>query len=257
MKILHSRILGSGPPLIILHGFLGMSDNWKSLGSQLANSGFQVHLVDQRNHGRSFWSEDFNYGLLVEDLLNYYRHHGIGKSSLIGHSMGGKTAMLFACHHPERIEKLIVADIGPKHYPPHHQMILESLNKLDLTRLKTRNEADEALSESIKDWGIRQFLLKNLFWVKPGILAFRMNLAVLKTSMEQIGTPLPGTCSFSGPSLFLRGSKSNYILDEDFMLIRKHFPEAEIQTIQNAGHWLHAEKPADFLNACFKFLNLT
>lgn len=255
MKILHSQILGSGRPLVILHGFLGMSDNWKSIGMQFAESGFQAHLLDQRNHGHSFWSDNFNYDCMTEDMLKYLDYHGLEKSSVIGHSMGGKTAMLFACRYPERMEKLIVADIGPKYYPPHHKAILESLNALDFTRIKSRSEADEVLSENIKEWGIRQFLLKNLHWTKSGVLGFRMNLAVLKNSMEQIGTPLPETCHFSNSTLFIRGGNSDYILGQDQILIKNHFPNAKIQTIQGTGHWLHAEKPLEFVNTCLAFLN--
>jgi pimeloyl-ACP methyl ester carboxylesterase len=125
-KPLYSKITGKGAPLCILHGFLGMSDNWKTLGNTYAEKGYEVHLIDQRNHGRSFHSEDFNYDLLSNDLLDYLGHHGIAKTHIIGHSMGGKTAMQFACSQPFYVEKLIVADIAPKYYPPHHQEIVNA-----------------------------------------------------------------------------------------------------------------------------------
>ncbi len=255
MNLLHAKILGSGRPLIILHGFLGMSDNWKSLGSQYAEAGFQVHLIDQRNHGRSFWSDRFDYPTMVEDLREYMDYHRLIRASVIGHSMGGKTAMLFACMYPERVERLLVADIAPKYYPPHHKWIIDALSALPEGKIETRNQADDLLSASIPDWGIRQFLLKNLHWVKPGQLGFRMNLPVLSLSMEAIGAALPSGARFDGPVLFLRGGKSPYIADEDLPGIRAHFPQAALETVAGAGHWLHAEKPAEFYRISLNFMN--
>ena len=162
-EILHSKILGTGKPLLILHGFLGMSDNWKTLGAQYAENGFQSHLIDQRNHGKSFHSENFNYDYLSNDLKRYIEHHNLTKVSVIGHSMGGKTAMQFACDHPEMIYKLIVVDIAPKYYPPHHQDIINGLTALPIEKMGTRGEADEELSKYISDIGTSQFLLKNLY----------------------------------------------------------------------------------------------
>lgn len=255
MKLVHSRILGSGRPLMILHGFLGMSDNWKSLGMQFAEAGFQVHLIDQRNHGHSFWADRFDYPTLAEDLLHYMDHHRIIRTALLGHSMGGKTAMLFACMFPERVDHLLVADIAPKAYPPHHKWILDALNALPAETLTSRNQADDLLSESIREWGIRQFLLKNLHWVKPGQLGFRMNLPVLSRSMEAIGAPLPSGARYDGPVLFIRGGKSPYIADEDLPGIHAHFPNAALETLPGAGHWLHAEKPGEFFRLSLEFMN--
>jgi pimeloyl-ACP methyl ester carboxylesterase len=255
MELMHSNILGKGTPLLILHGFLGMSDNWKTLGRKYADQGFEVHLLDQRNHGRSFWSEDFNYPVLAEDLLHYMDSQEIGSGMLIGHSMGGKTAMTFACTHPQRVAKLIVADIAPKRYPPHHQQILEALEALPLETLESRTDADEALAQHIDNWGIRQFLLKNLYWVEPGRLGLRINLEVLKHKMEEIGAALPETALYGGPVLFLRGGTSGYVTRGDLPLIQKHFPKASLQTLEGAGHWLHAEKPEAFLRESLKFLN--
>jgi pimeloyl-ACP methyl ester carboxylesterase len=255
MELMHSNILGEGTPLLILHGFLGMSDNWKTLGRKYADQGFEVHLLDQRNHGRSFWSEEFNYPVLAEDLLHYMDSHEIGSGLLIGHSMGGKTAMTFACTYPHRVAKLIVADIAPKRYPPHHQQILEALEALPLETLESRTDADEALAQHIDNWGIRQFLLKNLYWVEPGRLGLRINLEVLKHKMEEIGAALPETAFYEGPVLFLKGGASGYVTPGDLPLIRKHFPKASLQTLEGAGHWLHAEKPEAFLQESLKFLN--
>ena len=253
MSLLHSQILGEGQPLLVLHGFLGMSDNWKSHGLQWAKQGYQVHLIDQRNHGRSFHHPDFDYSILSEDLDNYIQHYNLPAVLLLGHSMGGKTVMNYACEHPEKVKKLLVADIAPKYYPPHHGYIFDALNRIDLNSIASRGEADKVLSQSLSDWGMRQFLLKNLYWEEPGKLAFRCNLAVLGERLEEIGEPLPSHFHFTGPTLFLRGDRSEYIVEADFGLIQQHFPLAEVQTISNAGHWLHAENPKDFLQTSLTF----
>lgn len=252
--ILHSRIEGKGKPFVILHGFLGMSDNWKTLGSQFAEVGYEVHMLDMRNHGKSFQSEDFTYELMAKDVKEYCDFHKIENIILLGHSMGGKTAMLLATLHPELIEKLIIADIGPKFYPQHHQPILEGLNAVDFSRQPSRSEVEETVSKYITDFGTRQFLLKSLYWKEKEQLAFRFNLAVFNKKIEEIGKALPASSQFSKPTLFLRGSKSNYILDADFETIQQHFPNVKIETISNAGHWLHAENPKDFYTETLNFL---
>ena len=254
-QILHSTVLGDGQPLLILHGFLGMSDNWKTLGNKYAENGFRVHLIDQRNHGRSFHSQDFDYGYLANDLKRYVNEHQLNRVTVLGHSMGGKTAMQFAVNHPSIINKMLVADIAPKFYPPHHHEIIEALKTLNFSELKSRSEADKKLAESLSDFGIRQFLLKNLYWVEKGQLGFRCNLNVLQHRMEEIGETISGTSSFEGPTLFLRGSRSEYIHENDVPSIKKHFPNATISTIKNAGHWLHAENPNDFFAQSLEFMN--
>lgn len=255
MGLLHANILGKGTPLVILHGFLGMSDNWKTLGQKYAGAGYEVHLLDQRNHGRSFWSESFDYPVLAEDLRAYMEAKHLPSAILLGHSMGGKTAMQFACTYPDRVDKLIVADIAPRRYPPHHEHILGALEALPLDALESRAAADEALSKHIENWGIRQFLLKNLYWARPGKLGLRVNLPVLKNRMEEIGAPLPEGAVYKGPVLFVRGGASGYISDADLPLILDHFPGARLETLEGAGHWLHAEKPEAFLSATLGFMD--
>ena len=254
--ILHSSITGSGKPFVILHGFLGMGDNWKTLANQFAEAGYQMHLVDQRNHGRSFHSDTFNYEVLAEDLKNYCQEHDLKDIVLLGHSMGGKTAMLFAMRYPEYINKLIIADIAPKYYAPHHQQILKGLTALSENHeaRTSRGNADDFLKEYISDWGTRQFLLKNLYWQKDKTLALRVNLPVLKREVEAIGEGLPTQTVYEGATLFLNGLKSDYITEDDKPLIKAHFPAAEIIGIEKAGHWLHAENPKDFFAEVMKFL---
>mgnify|MGYP003665835111 CR=1 FL=1 len=253
--LLHSNILGEGKPFIILHGFLGTSDNWKTIGTEFSEKGFQVHLLDQRNHGQSFWDDTFNYVVLAEDLKQYCNHYQLDDIVLLGHSMGGKTAMLFASLYPELVSKLIIADISPKFYPEHHQTILKGLQAIDFDVIKSRGDADALLGDYIKDFGTRQFLLKNLYWKQKGELAFRMNLDVLVSNISEIGKALPDNSTFSKNTLFLRGGNSDYILEKDGALISKHFPKATIITIKNAGHWLHAENPKDFFEAVMAFVS--
>ena len=252
--LLHSNIIGEGKPLVILHGFLGMGDNWKTLARQFSEEGFQVHLVDQRNHGRSFHHHQFDYEILAEDLKNYCNYYNLQSVFLLGHSMGGKTAMLFAAQFPEMIEKLIVADIAPRYYPPHHDYILNGLAALDFDALKTRKEADEALSQYVADLGTRQFLLKNLYWEEKGRLGLRINLPVLRENVSEIGEALAVNLRFEGDTLFLRGDKSEYIGLSDENLIKMQFPKSKIETISKAGHWLHAENPKEFFDFTLQYI---
>ena len=208
MKMLHSKIIGNGRPLLILHGFLGMSDNWKTLGNQYADHGYEVHLIDQRNHGKSFHSSEFEYEFLAADLNHYIESSAIKNPILLGHSMGGKTAMQFACTYGNSVSKLIVADIAPKYYPPHHQEILNGLLSLDFNVITSRKEADEALAKHLSDFGIRQFLLKNLHWIEKGKLGFRFNLDILQHKMEEIGENISSVATYEGATLFLRGDRS-------------------------------------------------
>ena len=252
--LLHSNIIGEGKPFVILHGFLGMSDNWKTLGRQFSQHQFQVHLVDQRNHGRSFWNDTFNYDILAEDLKQYCDTHSLKNIVLLGHSMGGKTAMLFATKYPELVSKLIIADISPRFYPIHHDAILDGLSALNFDTIKTRGEADDTLSTYVTDFGTRQFLLKNLYWIEKGKLALRINLDILKNEVAEIGEALPPQAIFKNKTLFLRGDRSEYIGIDDESIISNHFLKAKIITISNSGHWLHAENPKDFFEEVLLFV---
>ena len=252
--LLHSNIIGEGPPFVILHGFLGMGDNWKTLAKQFSGLGFQVHLVDQRNHGRSFHDSVFNYDVLAADLKAYYDHHALENTVLLGHSMGGKTAMLFAALYPKCVSKLIVADIAPRFYPVHHDAILEGLSSLNFEELTSRKEAEIQLSKYVQDVGTRQFLLKNIYRVSPTVLGLRINLEALKTQVSEVGEALSPLLSYPKDSLFLRGDHSEYISTQDEGPIKVQFPNATIQTVTNAGHWLHAENPVEFFERVCAFI---
>lgn len=254
MALLHSRILGEGKPFIIVHGFLGMSDNWKTLGKKFAEIGYQVHLVDQRNHGKSFHDSAFNYDLMCNDLLYYMQHYQLKESILLGHSMGGKTVMEFSCKQPDMVSKLIVADIAPKFYPEHHQTILAGLEAIDFSVVNSRKEADETLAKYISQIAIRQFLLKNLYWKEKGVLDYRFNLKALINNIKEVGKALDPDASCPTPTLFVKGAQSNYILDSDHRAIYNQFPNATIVSIPKAGHWLHAEDPETFFDAVTSFI---
>jgi esterase len=252
--MLYSKIEGQGKPLLILHGFLGMSDNWKTLALQYVTEGFETHIIDLRNHGRSFHSDDFDYHFMVNDVYEYCQENKLENIDIIGHSMGGKVAMLLATTHSQLVDKLLVADIGPKYYAPHHDTILAGLNAVDFSKKPTRNQVDDIVKNYIFDFGTRQFLLKSLYWQTPDQLAFRFNLDVFNKKINQIGTALPEGNIFLKPTLFIRGGNSDYILDADFEGIKSHFPNSKIQTIPNVGHWLHAENPKMFFEISISFL---
>jgi pimeloyl-ACP methyl ester carboxylesterase len=259
MNLLHSKILGSGEPLLIIHGFLGMGDNWKTLGNRFADSdsyqNYEVHIIDQRNHGRSFHSDEFNYEIMVDDLLQYINHYQLKKVNLLGHSMGGKTVMLFAVTYPEIVNKLIVSDIAPRFYPRHHQSILEGLNAIDFSQQRSRKEVEEKLKYYVSEYNVRQFLLKNVYWESKEKLGFRFNLNSLIDNIDEIGMALPSLTLFNGETLFLKGENSGYISIDDENLIETHFPDAIIVTVKKAGHWLHSENPSDFYDYVVSFLN--
>lgn len=253
-NLLYAKIEGSGKPLLVLHGFLGMSDNWKTLGAKYAESGFAAHLLDLRNHGRSFHSDTFNYQAMADDIVIYCKANNLDKVDVIGHSMGGKVAMFLAVTYPELVDKLIVADISPKYYTPHHQDVMAALNAVDFSTNPSRNDVQETIEQHVTEPGVVQFLMKNVYRITPQQLGFRFNLDAFNNDEEAIGEALSDSDVFNGSVLFLRGSNSNYITEDDAELIHKHFPKAVIQTVSNAGHWLHADNPLEFFDKSIEFL---
>ena len=244
---------GEGKPLVILHGLFGSSDNWGSLGKKFAENNL-VYLVDLRNHGRSPHSKEMSYDLIADDLLVLIEDENINSPIILGHSMGGKAALFFAEKYPKYLDKLIVADIGLKAYPMHHDDILKALNSVNLQGISSRNEAQQYIQVHIENLGIQQFLLKNLYWIEKGKLAWRMNLKVIA---KNIGEILVKINIHKNPinTLFIRGEMSNYILKEDFGKILESFPNGEVKTIPKVGHWLHAENPTEFYKIVREFIN--
>lgn len=243
---------GSGPPLVILHGLFGSLDNWFSIAKELVEH-YTLYLVDQRNHGDSPHAEEWNYAVMVEDLKELMDEEGLEKIYLMGHSMGGKTVMNFALKYPKAVEKLIVADIAPRYYPIHHQSILEGLNSLNLSEIKSRKEADDQLAQYIPELGVRQFLLKSLTRDSDGFV-WKINLSVISKNIENVGEALPEGGKYEGPTLFLAGANSNYIQQKDMTDMERFFPNYELEFIANAGHWLHAEQPHAVVEEMRRFL---
>ena len=250
--LLHYKSFGEGKPLIILHGFLGSLDNWQSIAKELA-ANYQVFILDVRNHGKSFHDNKHDYASMVADVHYFIDHLGLSEVTLLGHSMGGKIAMSFALKYPLLVTKLIVVDIAPKIYLPGHEDILHALSKVNPKELKSRQEAVDIISTYIHDPSVVQFLLKNLDRLGDGSFGWKMNLPVLIDQYKEM-IDFPSKGLFDGPTLFLKGEKSDYILPSDEAIIQHYFPKAKIVSIKNAGHWVHAENPTDFISETSNFL---
>jgi esterase len=246
------RESGQGQPLIILHGLFGSSDNWYTHAKTFATD-YHVYLVDQRNHGQSPHSNEFDYKALTLDLEEFIAEHKIEKPIILGHSMGGKTAMNFAVKNPDLLSKLIVVDIVPKYYPVHHDQILEGLESIDLKTVQSRNEADQLLSKYVPEPDVRQFLLKNLSRTANGF-EWKINIEGIDKNIESIGAGMQYEGTYDGPTLFIKGAKSNYYKPGDEALIKKTFLQADIQTI-DTGHWVQAENPQEFAKVVLNFLS--
>lgn len=251
MKLFY-RKHGQGQALIILHGLFGQCDNWNTLGKKFSEL-FEVYLVDQRNHGLSPHSDVWTYESMSADLLELITDNNLTDVLLIGHSMGGKAIMDFASRYPEYIDKMIVSDIAPKAYPVHQQDVIMALNSVDFEVVKSRKQVEDILAQRISDFGTRQFLLKNLYWIQENRLAWRFNLEVISKNIEEIGKESLAGKVCETNTLFMRGAKSNYITDSDLEEIIQKFPHAKVSTIPNAGHWIHAEQPQLFYEAAMEY----
>jgi pimeloyl-ACP methyl ester carboxylesterase len=251
---LHFREMGQGAPLLILHGLFGSSDNWITIAKQLATN-YHVFIIDQRNHGQSPHSDEWNYTAMAEDIEEFCLQHHLKEIYIAGHSMGGKTVMKMAELFPNRIKKMMVIDIAPRYYPLHHHQILSALKSINFDEVNTRKQAEEALLTTITDFGTRQFLLKNIYWVSESKLAWRFNLDVVAKQIEIVGeaTPTDASVICEIPVCFVKGEHSDYITLEDEKLIAHQYPNSEIISIVNAGHWVHAEQPSAMLNVMNHF----
>ncbi len=239
--------------LVILHGLFGSLDNWQSLGKKFGNY-FTTYIIDQRNHGKSPHFDEHNYSVMASDLKEFLQQHGIEKTHLIGHSMGGKTVMQFSIQEPQFIKKMVVADIAPKYYPPHHQDVISALESVDFLVHKDRKKVQAKIEETINNPEIVQFLMKGLTWINKRQLGWKFNLKVLAEKIENIGEELEGFAYFTNPTLFIRGENSDYITFEDIDTIEEIFPMAQYSTVENSGHWMHAENPKHFFDEVLNFL---
>lgn len=251
---LNYKSFGEGYPIIILHGLFGTSDNWQTIAKKLAEN-YTVYIIDQRNHGRSPHDDTFNYEVMAEDLQAFMESQWIYEAHVIGHSMGGKTAMQFALNYPDLVNQLVVVDIAPKAYEGGHQAIFEALFSLDLDKIDNRKTADKLLAKKIADFGVRQFLLKNLTRKKEGGFRWKMNLPVIYQNYNQILSTITSLDTFDNPTLFIRGGASDYVQDEDMQNINLLFPNAELTTVENVGHWVHAAAPTELLKLVKDFLS--
>lgn len=248
------RVFGDGEPLIILHGLFGSSDNWQTLAKRFATS-FKVYTIDLRNHGRSFHHDEFNYEVMMKDIQEFVDEHHLHQFSLMGHSMGGKLSMKFALHFPEKVRNLIIIDIAPRQYQILHDMIIQALKALDITKYNKREEVDEALGEMIQNFQVRQFLLKNLKRDGEGSFRWKINLDVIDRNIHNLVVEIYANEPYPGNTLFIAGEKSDYIRPVDEELILELFPRAEIKYFPQAGHWLHAQVPDLLYQTVLDFIN--
>lgn len=250
---LNFKSFGQGSPIVILHGLFGMLDNWQTIAKKLAEN-YSVFIIDQRNHGRSPHDAAFNYQIMAEDLREFLESQWIYKSHIIGHSMGGKTAMQFALNYPEMVERLVVVDIGPTENVSNHQAIYDALLSLPIEEMQNRKEAEAFLGNRIPEPGVRQFLLKNFTRKKEGGYRWKMNLPVLQEKYEEILAAVEGDMPVEMPTLFIRGGRSGYLHPDQLPEIRELFRVAEMYTVEEAGHWVHAEQPQELLEKVQRFL---
>ncbi|MBF9255274.1 alpha/beta fold hydrolase [Pontibacter sp. 172403-2] len=251
---LHYKEMGHGQPLLILHGLFGTLDNWATLAKRLAEH-YNVFLVDLRNHGRSPHSEEFDYNAMAADVLELVDNLQIPTPAIMGHSMGGKVAMTYALHYPTRITKLIVVDIAPKAYPPHHDEIIAALQSVDFAKLTSRSDIDAQLAKTIPEEEVRLFLMKNLYRQEDGTFGWRMNLDVIEKNYDQVAAAITSDVPFKKSTLFIKGGRSGYIKPEDVYGCIEHlFTLVEVETIPEAGHWVHAEAPDKVYELVTNFL---
>lgn len=241
---LHHKIIGEGKPLVILHGLFGTADNWATLARQWA-AYFMVVLVDLRNHGRSPHHPDMNYATMAEDLLTLMDELWMHRVYLMGHSMGGKTAMRLALDHADRVERLMVIDIAPKSYTGGHEHILAILKAFPLREIQSRQEAESWMKDHLRNHDVIQFLLKNLTRDNEGHFIWKMNLEAIDTNYPAIGAAIQSSEPYLSPAQFIKGGRSDYIVEDDMMDIKRLFPNSTLHTVADAGHWVHADHPVE------------
>ncbi len=257
MKLFYREFGENEQPLIILHGLFGLSDNWVTYGKRLADLGFKVYIPDQRNHGQSPHNSTFNYLAMTDDLYDFFEEHQIENAILLGHSMGGKVSIRFALENPELVKKAIIVDISLRDYPKRtsHMQIIDAMRRINFDMAKSRKEVEMLLRERMPDDRLRQFIMKNLYWKDKETLGWRINFEGICENLEDLFDGVDTIDIFNKETLFIRGGQSDYILEEDYPVIKYNFPKSEIITIENAGHWVHADAPDEFWNIVSGFLS--
>ncbi|HEV7372467.1 alpha/beta fold hydrolase [Arenibaculum sp.] len=251
LELAHTET-GAGAPLVVLHGLFGSARNWAMIARSLGDA-HRVLALDLRNHGNSPWSERMDYPAMAGDVAGFIERHGIGPCPVLGHSMGGKVAMWLALQRPDLVSAVIPADVAPVPYDSTLLAYVHAMRAVELDRYRRRAEVEAALAGTIPEAGIRSFLMQNLV-AEGGELRWRINLEAIERSFDLI-TGFPETdLDYGGPALFLDGDRSAYIRPEHEPAIRRLFPRARIETIRDAGHWLHAEQPEQVLRALTRFL---
>jgi len=255
IESLNFKKLGQGPPLIVLHGLFGMLDNWQTMARNLANQ-YEVWLIDQPNHGKSPHYTDFDYYMLSSHIEKFMNLHEITSANILGHSMGGKTAMQLAMDNSNLIEKLIVVDIAPKSYKAGHDLIFEAFFSVDLAKVENRKQAEAEMAKIIDDTGVLLFLMKNLNRAKDGSYKWKANVQSLFENYSHIiENSLGPFQQFDKPTLFVKGGDSpRYIELDDWPNILEYFPEAKLEIVEGAGHWVHAQKPKELHEIIIDFL---
>jgi pimeloyl-ACP methyl ester carboxylesterase len=255
MKLFY-REYGQGIPFIILHGLFGISDNWTTFGKLLKDK-YHVYIPDMRNHGRSPRSPVFDFPSMTDDITEFIEDLGLYNPILMGHSLGGKVAMLVALNNPDLLNKLIVVDASPRKYVQNteHAHLLNAMLSADLSIARSRSDVEKQLKDKIKNQRLRQFILKNIYWKDNDKLDWRLNLPVLNANLPLMFGGIESLALFTKPVLFIRGGLSDYIRENDIEIIRKNFPEAVIKTLVSAGHWVHADAPEEFYRIVMDFLN--
>jgi esterase len=251
---LHFKEFGAGRPLVILHGLFGSSDNWGGIAPELAGQ-FHIFALDLRNHGQSPHSDEMTYPVMARDVVEFLDGQGLQSAAVLGHSMGGKVAMQLALDFPERVERLIVADIASRVYAPEYEPYFQGMLALDLKKFKSRQQMEEVLAPAVPDLVIRRFLLKNLGYDSEGSYFWKINLPGIHKNYPHICEAISSGKLYSKPALFLSGGKSNYVSEADKPLISKLFPNARFQIIPQARHWIHADAPEEFVGMVSQFLN--
>ena len=254
MKLHCKQYSEAGVPLVILHGLYGNQGNWSVHAGQLADR-YALYAFDARNHGQSPWADSMTLEEMAADVADTMSGLGLSSVHLLGHSMGGKTAMLLALQQPQRVRSLVVVDIAPVAYAKSNDAVLQAMAALDLAALRSRAEAENQLAQHIERKAVRDFLLANLQRAPTGNFQWRINLPVIQQYFAEVtGWPEHGLV-YEGPALFIRGDLSDYILPEHYASISQQFPRAALKTVANAGHWVHSEKPEALQRLVRNFLD--